>query len=123
MARFGGNPHRVRLLKGFDRAAKIFRLAGCSTLFIDGSFVTDKELPEDFDSCWDTNGVNLTKIDPVLLDFDNLRAAQKTKYFGEFFPANARAETVAPYRTFLEFFQIDKQTGNPKGIVGLNLVL
>ena len=50
-------------------------------------------------------------LDPVLVDFSNLRAAQKAKYFGEFFPAHLPAERSAPYRMFLDFFQTDKGTG------------
>lgn len=120
-ARYGGNPHRQRLLSGAARAIDVFRKAGCTKVFLDGSFVSDKEFPSDYDACWETNGVVLHKIDPILLDFSNVRAAQKAKYFGEFFPADFIAEAQTPFRTFLNFFQIDKQTGDPKGIVGLNL--
>jgi len=58
-------------------------------------------------------------LDPILLDFSNGRAAQKAKYLGELFPAETPEGSTG--RTFLEFFQIDKQTGRPKGIVGINL--
>jgi hypothetical protein len=45
--------------------------------------------------------------------------AQKIKFKGEFFPFSSIANP--PITTFFEFFQIDKHTGNPKGIVGLKL--
>jgi len=38
---------------------------------------------------------------------------------GEFFPA--QMPEGASVRVFLEFSQTDKETGRPKGIVGLNL--
>jgi hypothetical protein len=55
----------------------------------------------------------------VLLDFSERRAAQKSKYFGEFFPAQMVETSTG--RLFLDFFQIDKETGMPKGIVEINL--
>lgn len=55
------------------------------------------------------------------LNFANRRAAQKAKYLGELFPAQVQAESRFPYRIFLDFFQTDKDTGNPKGIVAIDL--
>ena len=75
--------------------------------------------PNDFDGCWNISGVDPTKLDPVLLDFSDGRAAQKAKYLGELFPAEI--PEGASGRTFLEFFQIDKHTGGQKGIVGIDL--
>jgi hypothetical protein len=59
------------------------------------------------------------KLDPVLLDFSQARAAQKAKYGGEFFPAEVAAEPAGT--RFLDYFQRDKLTGRPKGIVALDL--
>lgn len=95
------------------------KAAGCKGVFLDGSFVTAKISPNDFDACWDTVGVDPTLLDGVFFDFSNRRARQKARFQGEFFPADASAS--ASGRTFLEFFQIDQQTGGPKGIVGLRL--
>ena len=71
---------------------------------------------QDYDGCWDPEGVDVRKLDPVLLDFGNLRAAQKQKYRGEMFVA---VLPNSPNDTFLEFFQIDKYTGEQKGILGI----
>jgi len=121
-ARFGSNGHRQRLLRGFSRAADSLAGAGCSSLFLDGSFVSAKEYPDDYDACWETTGVDLARLDPLFLDFNNLRARQKARFFGEFFPVLARAESSSPFRTFFEFFQTDKVSGEAKGIVGIKLV-
>lgn len=118
-ARFGQSPHRYQLLKGFLEAIKALRTAGCREVYLDGSFVTAKIAPNDFDACWNTAGVDPARLDPVFLDFSNRRARQKVRFQGELFPANVAAD--ASGKTFLEFFQLDKQTGNPKGIVGLRL--
>ena len=56
--------------------------AGCKTVYVDGSFVTGKERPGDFDACWEEEGVDPTILDPVLLTFDAGRATQKAKYMG-----------------------------------------
>ncbi|NEH86818.1 hypothetical protein GR239_28545 [Rhizobium leguminosarum] len=114
---FSGNSHRRRLLDGLAAAMKNLSAAGCRTVLLDGSFVSQKELPSDYDGAWDTFGVDPDLIDPVLLDFSNQRAAMKLKYGGELFPASGLA---APGVTFREFFQSDRN-GVPKGVVELNL--
>ena len=106
---------RKRLLDGFRRACTSLSAAGCRQVWLDGSFVTTKDTPGDFDACWDPVGVVASLLDPVLLTFDNGRAAQKLKYLGELFPATYLAAAGGP--AFVEFFQVDKSTGDPKGIV------
>lgn len=118
-SRFAWNPHRERLLSGLKAALDSLKAAGCQTTYIDGSFVTTKEIPGDFDGCWDVQGVDPNLLDPVLLIFDRGRAAQKAKYLGELFPAGWTEN--ASGKTFLEFFAVDKDTGNPKGIVAIDL--
>jgi hypothetical protein len=120
-ASFGTNPHRKKLLAGFKIAVQALKLAGCKALYLDGSFVTAKQFPSDYDACWEAAGVVVPNLDPVFLDFSNRRAAQKTKYLGEFFLAYSQAEGPPLYRMFINFFQVDKDTGNPKGIVGIKL--
>ena len=88
-------------------------------MYIDGSFATEKREPGDYDACWDIEGVDLESLDSVFLDFSNARRAQKRKYLGEFFPA--QMPEGATGKLFLDFFQIDKETGKAKGVVGLKL--
>jgi len=116
--RLGVSPWRNYLLSGLREAARSLAAGGCRRLWLDGSFTTNKEPPGDFDGCWDPVGVDPSQLDPVLFRFENQRAAQKAKFGGELFPATARADTQG--RTFLQFFQIDKNTGDPKGIVGFD---
>ena len=112
--RFGFTEWRKQLLEGLRAALNSLRAAGCKRVYLDGSFVTAKERPADFDGCWDTEGVDFDRVDEVLLMFDRGRAAQKAKYRGELFLADARADPMG--RLFLEFFQRDRD-GNPKGII------
>src|SRR5690349_4058193 len=81
--RYGTSSHRQRLLAGLRRGLDVLKRAGCRMAYIDGSFVTEKDVPRDFDVCWDITGVDPSLLDPTLLDFDNGRAAQKAKYLGE----------------------------------------
>jgi len=118
---FGSGAVRARLLDGLYRVALALRAAGCETLYVDGSFVTTKEKPGDFDACWEPIGVDASRLDPVLLDFSNARLSQRLKYGGEIFPSSFRAEAKPPHRTFIEFFQQDKDTGMPKGIIAIDL--
>ena len=116
--RFAITEWRRTLSESVRQAAENLKEAGCRTLYLDGSFVTSKNHPGDFDGCWDPDGVDAAKLDPVLLDFTNGRAAQKRKYHGELFISSLPADGGL---TFLDFFQRDKATGNPKGIIAIDL--
>src|SRR5204862_972477 len=118
-SRFGFSERRRKLLSGLRSALRALHRAGCYKVYIDGSFVTVKHDPGDFDACWDIEGVAVESLDPVFLDFSDGRRAQKRKYLGEFFPA--QMPEGATGRLFLEFFQTDKETGKSKGIVGMKL--
>lgn len=117
LKRFGTNPHRLSLIGGLKRAVFALRLAGCKRIFVDGSFVTSKVVPNDYDACWDAAYVDIKRLDPVLTDFSKGRAAMKTKYLGDWFPAQLQEGSSG--LQFLDFFQKDKATGDPKGIVML----
>jgi len=116
---FGNTPHRRKLFDGLRRAATALAQAGCTVLYVDGSFVTGKDHPGDFDACWDHRGMDFKRLDPVLLTFDNKRAAQKQKYFGEVFWAFGPGAPDGI--NFLELFQNDKDSGRPKGILRVSL--
>lgn len=111
---------RVWLLERLDKALTNLKGAGCQTAYLDGSFASRKETPGDIDVCYDPRGVVGAKLDPVFLDFRNFRATQKAKYGCEFFPSSATA-SLNPRLTYLEFFQLDKYTGEAKGIIALEL--
>jgi hypothetical protein len=116
--RFAATPWRKQLAEGLARALRDLRVAGCKRAYIDGSFVTTKRHPGDFDACRDLEGVDFDVIDEVLLTFDGGRHAQKAKYRGELFPADAAADPLGTL--FRDFFQRDRD-GNPKGIIVIDL--
>jgi hypothetical protein len=82
---FATNAKRRLLYDGLRPAAMALRIAGCGKLYLDGSYVTAKAVPEDYDGCWDPTGMDPAKLDPVFLDFTNKRQAMKKKFGGEFF--------------------------------------
>ncbi len=119
--RFGRTEWRAELLAGLRAAVASLKAAGCRRVYLDGSFVTAKERPGDYDGCWDTEGVDfdlLDQIAPALLIFDSGRATQKAKYRGELFLADSQADEIGTL--FREFFQMDRD-GNRKGIVVIEL--
>jgi Family of unknown function (DUF6932) len=117
--RLGFNARRRRLLAGFRRACAELRGAGCRLIYLDGSFVSRKAEPGDFDACWDVGNVDADGLDPVFWDFSRGRAAQKEKFLGEFFPAELPEGATG--KAFLDFFQTNKLTGEAKGIVAIRL--
>jgi hypothetical protein len=119
VARFGVSTRRTWLLDGLLDALTMLRTAGCQVVYINGSFVTAKADPDDYDGLWDAAGVKGAKLDPILLDFSAGRLKQKVKYRGELFPVQAVEDKLGI--TFLEFFQICKASGAPKGIIRLEL--
>ena len=114
---FGSTPRRQALLQGLEQMLRMLAQANCATLLLDGSFVTSKALPGDFDLCFDEAGLDWSRLDPVLFDMRHGRAAHKAKYRGEAFPASASADAMGT--TFRDFFQ--QRAGVPKGIVRINL--
>lgn len=117
--RFGNNTWRRHLLIGLRAALDNLKSAGCRIVYLNGSFVTNKDIPNDYDACWEEDQVDPDLLDPVLLTFNSGRAAQKAKYMGELFPASVIADVGG--LSFLEFFQTDKDTGRPKGIIAIDL--
>ncbi len=115
--RFSTNPHRIALLNGLQAAASNLAGAGCVELILDGSFVSEKIVPSDYDGCWDPTHVDPALVDPVLLDFRERRKAMKRKYMGELFLSSSHA---APGIAFRDFFLTDRN-GVPKGVLLIDL--
>jgi hypothetical protein len=112
---------RERMIEGLALAMIHLKAAGARTIYIDGSFVTSKPKPIDFDACYDRETVdfeNLRVNAPRLFNYSD-RAAQKAKYRGEIFPSD---QPVGNYgENSFEFFQIDRQQ-NRKGIIAIDLL-
>lgn len=112
-------PRRAWLHIGLVRAAAALRAAGCRTIILDGSFVTAKDDPGDYDAAFDPLGVDGDLLDPVLLRHTDGRRAMKAKYLGDIFPWGATACSKTG-STFRDFFMTDR-SGVPKGVVEIRL--
>lgn len=122
--RFGINLRRQRLIRGLQLAMEELKAAGCQIIYIDGSFVTNKPRPNDFDACWDEDGVDrdyLRTYATSLYNFAQQRAEQKARYGGELFPSNYPASEYGTQ--FIDYFQLDTQTNRRKGILAIDLSL
>ena len=114
---FGSSIGRRRLLmRGLRVAIANFELSGVRMFWLNGSFTTDKNEPNDIDGCWEyTPNVDIKRLDPVFL---GPRKAMKEKYGLDFFISNiAESESGLP---FPEFFQVNRE-GEPKGIIVIRL--
>jgi hypothetical protein len=115
---FAWNARRRFLFDGLDRAIANLTRAGCRAVLVDGSFVTAKELPNDWDAAFDPVGVLANRLDPILLKHDDGRRAMRAKYLGDMFPWTHTAGSGGPL--YRQFFQQDRD-GHPKGIVEIQL--
>jgi hypothetical protein len=119
---YGYNSHRADLIVGLRKALDDLKSVGCKRVYIDGSFVSKKNHPNDYDSCWEYAGVDLAMLKanfPLFFDFDNGRLNQKNYYRGELFPATSPAK-LRPLTYYIDFFQRDREN-NLKGIIALTL--
>lgn len=119
LERYDITAHRGTLIEGMKKLILHLKAVGCRALYVDGSFVTDREIPNDYDACWDVHGVKAEKVDKLLLQFsDEAKAEIQDKYKGDI-----RPDSFSPMETsgtYLEFFQMDRD-GNRKGIIRLSL--
>lgn len=114
--RFGTNFQRKVICGGFTKACSQLRTAGCKEIYLNGSFVTENPMPNDFDAAWETSGVLENLLNPVLLDAGS--DAQRGEFWGELYPVTASIEASME---IVRFFQVEKFTGRPKGILKIGL--
>ena len=114
--RFGFSRRRIRMIGNMQPMFLGLRDAGCKFVKIDGSFVTSKPNPNDFDGTWDPEGVDETMLDQCIDDMDG--DLMYDKYMGELYPQDAIE--MGSGKSFDDFFQVDR-FNNFKGIVKINL--
>jgi hypothetical protein len=119
VTRYATSTRRRDLLDGLLDALRSLTAAGCGTAYLDGSFVTAEAHPGDFDACWESADVVLDRLDAELQEFGDKCAAQKARYGGELYPADWPAQVDGT--AFRDFFQRDRVTKQPKGIVAIDL--
>ncbi|MBX9879558.1 MAG: hypothetical protein K2Y22_13940 [Candidatus Obscuribacterales bacterium] len=113
---FAYNSSRKILFSGLSLLVEELTKAGCTRLYLDGSFITDKEIPNDYDACWETDKVQPT-IDPILLNPFKQLTEIKNKYKGDIFPRIPELQVGIDH---LRIFQLDINV-NIKGIIVIEL--
>lgn len=118
--RFGYTPKRAQMIRGVEVVMAQLKAAGCRSAYINGSFVTHKLAPEDFDMCWDRDDVDINYLRqnaPTILNFYD-KETQKAKYKGEIYPSD---QPVDESTMSIDFFQRDREQ-NRKGIIAIDLL-
>ena len=92
--------------------------AGVKRIWVNGSFITDKESPNDIDGCWSyTAAMDVTMLEDDFLNI-NARRIVKNIYGLDFFIAEIiEADSGKPFQ---KFFQVNRD-GEAKGIVVVDL--
>lgn len=126
--KFGTSSARRKLLvSGLRTAIKQFEQVGVQRVYVDGSFTSDKEEPNDIDGCWVTQGVDENKLHLLdrdfwefvsVAEFNKCRDEIKRKYGLDFYIAEWNEGSTG--KPFPEFFQTNRD-GEPKGIIQINL--
>lgn len=119
--RFGGTPdngRRRRLILGLARVLVLLGEAGCRVAFVDGSFVSRERYPQDFDVCFQTEGIDNNLLDACFVELSWGRAAQRRQFGGEAFPVDFPFDWSG--RTVREAFALTYD-GQPKGLIRLEL--
>ena len=121
--RFANTVWRKGLFEYLIKLINDLRLINCQAIYVDGSYVTTKRVPSDLDICWDDSGMNYDYVEmklPILFDLDYPRTNQQLIYRSDIFPAYLYEANSKKY--FIDFFQQDKNTGLPKGIIKIEIL-
>lgn len=115
-ARFAYNPTRQKLFDAFLEVLEILQSCKSPEVHLDGSFITTKEEPSDYDMCWESTGVEPTD---ELREFLELREQRKERYLGDIF---LRIPQPPYFYDHVEHWQSDsRQDDVVKGIIRINL--
>jgi hypothetical protein len=113
------NVRRREIFQGLLLLIKDLKTISSPAIYLDGSYVTAKALPNDIDVCWDegsgTRYAYELKNMPVLFN----RNEAKKRYKADVFPAKIVENDSK--KMFVDFFQEDKDTGIKKGILKIEL--
>jgi hypothetical protein len=112
--RFAYNAHRAKLFEGLVEVTELLTRCDCPEVYLDGSFVTEKNEPQDYDLCYEPAGIKPTaEFKKFLLS----RIERKERYKGDIF---ARLPQPPYEIDHVEHWQTDKE-GNIKGIIRIKL--
>lgn len=116
--RFGtGNPTRARLMKGLEAVLRLARKIGASLLYLDGSFVTAKSQPGDWDAVLVlSTGARLGLKEAIALAD---RPEVRKRYHGDLFTVMEEDTEVLAH--YVEGVFAHDRNGRAKGLILLGL--
>ncbi|MEJ7873269.1 MAG: hypothetical protein WKF67_13505 [Rubrobacteraceae bacterium] len=120
--KMGWSRKRRELLEGLEEVLELMVSCGVARVYLDGSFVTDKDRPNDIDGCYDlVEGVSaedLKRLAPIFPPSPFNRAEAKKRFGVDLFPA--AATELGSGQPFLRFFRADRE-GREQGVLSLEL--
>lgn len=114
--RLAYNTTRETLFHQLSLVIAILREANCPEVYLNGSFISSKDEPGDYDMCWEPTGVNPTEQLRQLLQ--NPQEVKK-RFLGDIRPRISHP----PYHIDLVNYWQTDAGGDPKGIIAINLRL
>ena len=113
---FGTNLRRINQINNALKFIRLFHSCGCQTVFVDGSFVSKKENPEDIDLCFDLTDIDVEKIRKVFPQF--FQPNEIGKIHREF-----QCHIFHFYENFTFYFDLlqEDRNGYRKGLVRLDI--
>lgn len=120
--KMGWSRKRRDLLEGLEEVLELMASCGVVRAYLDGSFVTDKDRPNDIDGCFDLSedvtAEDLRRLVPVFPPSPFNRAEAKRRFGVDFFPA--AATELGSGQPFLRFLQTDRE-GRERGVLSVEL--
>jgi hypothetical protein len=120
--KMGWSRKRRELLEGLEEALELMVSSGVVRVYLDGSFVTDKDRPNDIDGCYDlaedVTAEHLGRLAPIFPPNPEGRADAKRRFGVDLFPA--AATELGSGQPFLRFFQTDRE-GRGRGVLSVEL--
>ena len=120
--KMGWSRKRQRLLEGLEEVLELMATCGVVRVYLDGSFVTDKDRPNDIDGCYDlvedVTAEDLGRLAPIFPPTPEGRAKAKGRFGVDLFPA--AATELGSGQPFLRFFQTDRE-GRGRGVLSVEL--
>ncbi|HVR86343.1 MAG TPA: hypothetical protein VMU54_18615 [Planctomycetota bacterium] len=113
----GGNPARVRLMKGLEAVLRLPRKMEASVLYLDGSFVTNKKEPGDWDAVLLVPaGARIGSKEAILLAN---RPEIRKRYGGDLFTVSAEDPEVLAH--YVDGVFVRDREGRAKGLAVIKL--
>jgi hypothetical protein len=115
-------PQATGIARGLEGALELMASCGVVRAYLDGSFATDKDRPNDVDGCYDVaedvTVQDLERLAPTFPPSLSNREEAMRRFGINFFPA--AATKLGSGQPFLRFFLTDRE-GRERGVLSVGL--